>query len=373
MNHYQDLVPNALTGKGKNQLVSTIQKNSAWSDLADLNWPDDVSFGLNLQWPSFFPRRGVIRPASLILLTFHTENVDLEFINNICSRNPNSKILILYDGDIQKQPSWSEQVHWAKWITWGYQVDYIQKTWDIVHHLRTSKYLISSLSHRIDLFKCYVTSLLLQHPKRNQFLISWHQHRHIETEKSAPHLYSQQGNHYLDSLAAWVLDHDTVRVDDWYSQEHNTPVKNANWDHPAYTDSVINVTNESFWHTTRPGCDYVYPGPFFTEKTWKPIMAGCPFLSVGQAHSFRALSEVGFNFDYGLDISYDDVDDDLQRAIKLLELIKHIADMDPQQLISMTQSSADHNKDHVFSGDFSKTCRRINLENIDHISTIIDK
>lgn len=367
----QDLLPQSQVGKGRSQLISAVQNTPAWAKLADLDWPEDISFGFNLQWPSFFSPRPVIEPASLILLAFHTEPVDLVFIREICLEHPESTVLILHDGSIEKQPEWSDRVHWTKWITWGHQTRHISQVYKIDPRPRTSRYHLSSLSHRIDLFKCYVTAVLLQHPRRRDFLISWHRNRTLHTEGTAPEKYAQRGDEYLDSLAAWALAHDTVLADDWYSVEHNNPISNSNWDHPAYMDAVINISNESFWHTFREGCDYVYPGPFFTEKTWKPIMAGCPFLAVGQAHSYQALTEVGFRFDYGLDLSYDCILNDHQRAKQILLLLDQVASMDTQQLKSMTQPSADHNRDHVFSNGLVNACDLINTASLEYISDVI--
>jgi len=366
----RDLLPQSVTGHGRNQLISAMKQEAAWADLESLDWPEDVSFGFNLQWPSFFLPKPVIERASLIVLTFHTEPVDLVFIREMIDNYPDAKILILHDGYIEKQPDWPDRVFWARWITWGHQIRYVTEIWNSPYRSRTSKYHLSSLSHRIDLFKCYISAVVLQHPRRGDFLISWHRYQTSGTEKKLK--YTNRGDPYLDSLAEWILNHDSVSADDWYNVEHNNPISNSNWDHPAYMDSVININNESFWHSFRHGSKYVHPGPFFTEKTWKPMIAGCPVLIAGQVHSHSSLAEVGFKFDYGMDLDFDLEPDDHDRVKKILLLLQEIADMDSQQLKSMVQPSADHNRDHAFSPALIQACSRINQSSLEYIHKVID-
>jgi len=62
---------------------------------------------------------------------------------------------------------------------------------------------------------------------------------------------------------------------------------------------------------------------FFSEKIWKPIMVGHPFLIYGNQYTLRYLKSLGYKtFDKWIDESYDDISDRVLRANKIVQELK---------------------------------------------------
>lgn len=75
-----------------------------------------------------------------------------------------------------------------------------------------------------------------------------------------------------------------------------------------YNDSYCNLVLETLFDADQSG------GAFITEKTYKCIKFGQPFVIVGAAGSLRALREDGYRtFDNAIDNRYDDIEDNTLR------------------------------------------------------------
>jgi hypothetical protein len=95
---------------------------------------------------------------------------------------------------------------------------------------------------------------------------------------------------------------------------------------PKYhTDSYCNIVMETHFDADQSG------GTFLTEKTFKPIKHGQMFFVAGPAGSLAALRELGYHtFDSVLDNTYDQIENNTERWLKLRDAIKqvqsHLAD-----------------------------------------------
>ena len=101
-----------------------------------------------------------------------------------------------------------------------------------------------------------------------------------------------------------------------------------------------------------------YPHPYFTEKTWKPIMYSRPFIIASTPHTLKKLHNLGFKtFHDFWDEGYDDVENTASRMCHLVDTIKQIADIPLSQLKEVVQEMApilEHNI-NVYREIFSKT------------------
>jgi hypothetical protein len=113
---------------------------------------------------------------------------------------------------------------------------------------------------------------------------------------------------------------------------------------------------------------------FFSEKIWKPIMVGHPFLVYGNAGSLKYLKSIGYRtFDRWFDESYDDEPNrDKRSKLIVNELIK-LKSKSIDELIRIRQEMQeviDHNKENYnrvyqekySEGDQSSTIREVLLE-----------
>jgi hypothetical protein len=112
---------------------------------------------------------------------------------------------------------------------------------------------------------------------------------------------------------------------------------------------------------------YWHPGPFITEKTLKCLLGRTAFVPVGQCDTYGALKRVGFKFDYNFDISFDNVVHDHNRLADIVELIKTLVSMTPEEIYNGTEESSLYNFNYIKGGRFYKDCEIINQHTIDQI------
>ena len=92
-----------------------------------------------------------------------------------------------------------------------------------------------------------------------------------------------------------------------------------------------------------------------TEKTFKPIALGMPFVIVGTKGSLAYLRNYGFRTFEGIwDESYDSADDDvrIQRIASLLRSLDELSPEGKQDLFDQCQEVIEHNWNHFYGGGF---------------------
>lgn len=89
---------------------------------------------------------------------------------------------------------------------------------------------------------------------------------------------------------------------------------------------------------------------FFSEKIWKPIMVGHPFILYGNHNSLKLLKEWGFKtFDKWIDESYDLIGDSVKRACFIVNELKKFENKSIEELISIRKEMEEicrYNKNH---------------------------
>lgn len=106
-----------------------------------------------------------------------------------------------------------------------------------------------------------------------------------------------------------------------------------------YTESYCSIVLETLYDTGPSG------GVFLTEKTFKPIKHGQPFVIVGPAGSLQTLRDLGYKtFDHAIDNSYDLEPDATLRWLKLLSTIQQIHAQDPQTWFEKCMDDVLHNQ-----------------------------
>lgn len=92
-----------------------------------------------------------------------------------------------------------------------------------------------------------------------------------------------------------------------------------------------------------------------TEKTFKPIAMGMPFVIVGTRGSLKYLREYGFKTFEGIwDESYDDADDNvrIERIASLLRSLDELPQAAKQDLFEQCIPIIEHNWNHFYNGGF---------------------
>lgn len=129
--------------------------------------------------------------------------------------------------------------------------------------------------------------------------------------------------------------------DDTDTQEQND---HHRVDHQHWTDSYCSIILET--HFDADGSD----GSFLTEKTFKAIKHGHPFVIVGCPGTLRCLRDLGYRtFDHAIDNSYDDIKHNTDRWQAVKHTIRCLADQDLHRWFESVRSDVEHNQ-RLFSG-----------------------
>jgi hypothetical protein len=142
-------------------------------------------------------------------------------------------------------------------------------------------------------------------------------------------------------------------------QEQTLPINFAGeTDHPMHSCwlSLFNESAESLLYLVT---ETVATGRrlHLTEKTFKPIALGMPFVIVGTKGSLKYLREYGFKTFEGIwDEGYDDADDNvrIERIASLLRSLDELSVDAKQELFEQCIPIIEHNWNHFYNGGFEK-------------------
>jgi hypothetical protein len=130
--------------------------------------------------------------------------------------------------------------------------------------------------------------------------------------------------------------------------KNNTPnlINNLN----LYEDSLLSVVTESHYNQTG--------GLFITEKTFRPVLVGHPFMILGQPYILKKLQEWGFRTDFdGLNLEFDSIEDDRERFIQFHQSLYNWAVLNAEikrTLLYKWNNTIKHNFYHYKTLDFKK-------------------
>ena len=106
-----------------------------------------------------------------------------------------------------------------------------------------------------------------------------------------------------------------------------------------FTNSYIHVVLETHFDADQSG------GTFLTEKTFKVLKHGQPFVIIGPAHSLLALKQLGYKtFDNIIDPSYDQEIDNQQRWRCVINLITKLKSQNLKELFELCRDDIEHNQ-----------------------------
>jgi len=254
-------------------------------------------------------------------------------------------------------------VHFIPTIEWHYQFDQMQKVYDAKVE-KNPQYKFSALCHRATQSKILVLTTLAQYIGLEQCLVSLH-----NVQEKGVHYWQKTNNPVVDQCMQYFLENfkdKNILIDDF---NNNNKLQVYNFHHSAYTDAAINITNESFHYSYMiiNNKEVTLPGPFITEKTLKCIMSETAFINNAQFDTYVTLMSLGFKFDYGFNLEYDNDSGNISRMIAMLDLVKTLCKINTQDLYEQTRDSCVHNKEYVMSGDFYRTSEAINQRGIETI------
>ena len=94
-----------------------------------------------------------------------------------------------------------------------------------------------------------------------------------------------------------------------------------------------------------------YPYQYFSEKTWKPLVSGCPFMIVGSKHSISTLHTFGFKtFSQWWSEDYDNLEtvaDRVESIVDQLEKLNELSISDMQDMHNDMIPVLKHNQENL--------------------------
>ena len=166
------------------------------------------------------------------------------------------------------------------------------------------------------------------------------------------HLLNQSLWSNLDSANGTVKTLDTNYEFDFYKQNSETATQgyvkhelfNNQWgeiyiNSRAYLDTYFSVVTETVFE---------YPHSFRTEKIWKPIAIGHPWIAVANAGFYRDMRNLGFQtFAHIIDESFDSIDANDQRLERIAQVIEDLCQQDLASFAKECYNVCKYNQQHL--------------------------
>jgi len=107
-----------------------------------------------------------------------------------------------------------------------------------------------------------------------------------------------------------------------------------------YIDTFFSVVTETI---------FTYPHSFRTEKIWKPIAMGHPFIAVANQGYYRDLHNLGFKtFAHLIDESFDTIEHNLTRLSRIRDIIIDLCNSDLVSFLRSAQEVCEFNQMHLW-------------------------
>jgi hypothetical protein len=106
-----------------------------------------------------------------------------------------------------------------------------------------------------------------------------------------------------------------------------------------YKDTYFSLVTETVFD---------YPYSFRTEKIWKPIAIGHPFIAVANRGFYRDLHNLGFQtFGSVIDESFDQLDNNQDRLDRIVTVVADLCQQDLVDFIDSVQEVCEYNQQHL--------------------------
>ena len=106
-----------------------------------------------------------------------------------------------------------------------------------------------------------------------------------------------------------------------------------------YCDTYFSLVSETVFE---------YPHSFRTEKLWKPLAIGHPWIAVANCGFYKDLRDLGFRtFDGIIDESFDLIENNQDRLHRVTQVITDLCQQDLKQFLDACQETCKYNQQHL--------------------------
>lgn len=124
-----------------------------------------------------------------------------------------------------------------------------------------------------------------------------------------------------------------ISVDGTWAVDNPDHNDSAIFNHDIYKNSLMSFVTET---------EVADQGMFITEKTFKPIVAGHPFILLAQPNTLEYIRELGYKVDfYGIDSSYDKIKNPRERFFKVHTELRRWIGLSRQEKVECIKKSMD--------------------------------
>lgn len=157
---------------------------------------------------------------------------------------------------------------------------------------------------------------------------------------------------WLESYMTQWLEQGPYHCDNLNQEQHN-----SHWMYVPehFMDSYCQIVLETFFDADGSrAC-------FISEKVFKPIRHGQPFVVFGAPYTLKTLRSLGYRtFDQFIDNSYDEIEDNTERFKRVVAVIQHIKKQNLHQWYTQMLSDLRYNRQRYISSED----KRLKLEQL---------
>lgn len=338
-----------------------------YSEWLSVIWPRRTWFRLFNTY-QHFQRCELPDNFDLYVISYHGEQIDFEWLFSLDS---DKQIILVSDSNWYDTALLPSNVQYVRWLVWQHYFDRMLSWYGTGLPQKNINSKASAICHRITQSKIWITTAMLEHiPEQDRMVAlgDWLIDKDV-------HHWHLTGNLVLDGLTNIFRQKylgQTLRFDDFTQQDnnHQTTADPAN---KALQSCALHFTNESFHysHMFIRDRETILPGPFLTEKTFKCLFAGTAFIPVGQFDTYSTLQQLGLEFNYGLDLSFDHECKNLKRFQMLVDFIQKLNTYSAHELYEITRHSTEHNAKIVRAGTFRDACDRANQKSVQNLKSLL--
>ena len=318
---------------------------------------------INWVWPTTL-RPKIFLPENYDTYVFlqYREPVDWSWFDQFAQTHSDQKIILLTRLPSSTTPYKNFQLVEHQWTTHqiGRALVLYGKEYEFGWPRR---HVVSSLANKPSFFKTLITAHFHKnYSNRKDLVLSWNINKRKERCPSLASLENHHNRPELDEMCEYYRStwkQLSIEQEPWIDRHY----ENNNWTNTrAYTDTLINFTNETY----SQGQEYqrTFPGPQMTEKTRKALLAGCAIVPVGMPGVYKYLSRFGLKFDYPWSCKFDEISGDLDRMEYVFKVIDEIMSYDSDFLHQQVKDSIEHNYYHLRSIEYINRVDEINQQAI---------
>lgn len=107
---------------------------------------------------------------------------------------------------------------------------------------------------------------------------------------------------------------------------------------PPYVDTYFSVVTETVFE---------YPYSFRTEKIWKPIVMGHPWIVAANKGFYRDMHNLGFRtYSHVIDESFDNIENNQERLDRIIEVVTDLCKQDLASFLKECYNTSKYNQHH---------------------------